>query len=119
MDDEQRVNIQFLHREGVTPDEIHTRLRAQFGDDTHSSRGVRRWCSYGRQGREDLRDEARPGRPPIDFLDLQILRCLEKGPFHSAYSLAEALGVSHTTILSHLHDSSMMKISISDGSPMY
>jgi hypothetical protein len=30
---EQRVIIRFLHREGVAPDEIHTRLRAEFGDD--------------------------------------------------------------------------------------
>jgi hypothetical protein len=37
VDDEQRVIIRFLHREGVAPDEIHTRLRAQFGDDTYSS----------------------------------------------------------------------------------
>jgi hypothetical protein len=37
MDYEQRVIIRFLQREGVAPDEIHTRLRAQFGDDTYSS----------------------------------------------------------------------------------
>jgi hypothetical protein len=117
MDSEQRVIIRFLHREGVAPDEIRTRLRAQFGDDTYSSRSVRRWYPYVRQGWEDLHDEARPGQPLIDFLDLQILGCLEKEPFHSAYSLAEVLGVSHTTILNHLHNSLMMKISISDGSP--
>jgi hypothetical protein len=34
IDYEQRVIIQFLYREGVSPDEIHIRLRAQFGDDT-------------------------------------------------------------------------------------
>jgi hypothetical protein len=110
MDYEQMVIIQFLHREGVAPDEILTRLRAQFEDDTYSSRSVRRWCSYVRQGREDLYDEARPGRLRINFLHLQILGCLEKEPFHSAYSLAQVLGVSHTTILNHLHDSLMMKI---------
>jgi hypothetical protein len=117
MEYEQRIIIRFLHREGVAPDEIHTRLRAQFGDDTDSSRSVRRWCSYVQQGREDLHDGAPPGRPPIDFLDLQILGCLEKELFHSAYSLVEVLGVSRTTILNRLHGSLMMKISISNGSP--
>jgi hypothetical protein len=34
MDSEQRVIIRYLYREGVVPDEIHTRLRAQFGDDS-------------------------------------------------------------------------------------
>jgi hypothetical protein len=37
MDSEQRVIIRFLHREGVAPDEIHTQLRVQFGDDIYNS----------------------------------------------------------------------------------
>jgi DNA-binding transcriptional ArsR family regulator len=57
-----------------------------------------------------LDDEPRSGRPPIDFLDIQILSSLEKHPFHSAYSLAEIVDVSHTTILNHLRDSFGMKL---------
>jgi hypothetical protein len=55
-------------------------------------------------------DEPRSGRPPIDFLDIQILSPLEKQPFHSAYSLAEILDVSQTTSVNHLHDSLGMKL---------
>jgi hypothetical protein len=66
---------------------------------------IQRWCQYIRQGRELLDDEPRSGRPPIDFLDIQILSSLEKQPFHSAQSLVEILDVSHTTILNHLRDS--------------
>jgi hypothetical protein len=57
-----------------------------------------------------LDDEPRSVRPPIDFFDIQILSSLEKQPFHSAYSLAEILDVSHTTILNHLGDSLGMKL---------
>jgi hypothetical protein len=57
-----------------------------------------------------LDDEPRLGRPPIDFLDIQILSFLQKQPFHSEYSLAEILDVSHTTILNHLRDSLRMKL---------
>jgi hypothetical protein len=56
-----------------------------------------------------LDDEPRPGRPPIDFLDIQILSSPEKQPFQSAYSLAEILDISHTTPLNHLRDSLGMK----------
>jgi hypothetical protein len=57
-----------------------------------------------------LDDEPRSGRPRIDFFDIQILSSLEKQPFHSAYSLAEILDVSQTTILNHLRDSLGMKL---------
>jgi biotin operon repressor len=85
------------------------RLLAQFGDEAYSLRSVRRWCQYVRQGRELIHDELRSGRPPVGFLDIQILSNLEKYPFHSAYSLAEILKVSHATILKHLHEALGMK----------
>jgi histone-lysine N-methyltransferase SETMAR len=109
MDFEQRVIIRFLFKEGVDANDIHTRLSAQFGDKAYSLRSVRRWCQYVRQGRELMHDEPRSGRPPVDFLDIQILSNLEKYPFHSADSLAEILKVSHATILKHLHDALGMK----------
>jgi histone-lysine N-methyltransferase SETMAR len=109
MDFEQRVIIRFLSKEGVDANRIHTRLSAQFRDEAYSLRSVQRWCQYVRQGRELMDDEPRAGRPPIDFLDIQILSNLEKYPFHSAYSLAEILKVSHATILKHLHDALGMK----------
>jgi DNA-binding transcriptional ArsR family regulator len=51
----------------------------------------------------------RSGRPPIDFLDIRILALLDERLFHSADSIAEALGVSHSTILSHLPESLCME----------
>jgi hypothetical protein len=109
MELEQRIIIRFLYREHVEPRDIHARLSAQFGDGVYSLRSIQRWCQYIRQGCELLDDERRSGRPPIDFLDIQILSSLEKQSFHSAYLLAEILDVSDTTILNHLHDSLGMK----------
>jgi hypothetical protein len=54
---------------------------------------------------KNLHDEVRSGRPPMDFLDIRILTLLDEQPFHSDYSIAEALGVSHSTILGHLNES--------------
>jgi predicted HTH transcriptional regulator len=50
------------------------------------------------------------GRPRIDFLDIRILALLDEQPYHSAYLIAEALGVSHLTILSHLRESPDTKV---------
>jgi hypothetical protein len=57
-----------------------------------------------------LDDEPRSGRLPINFPDIQIRSSFEKHPFHSAYSLAEILDVSHTTILNQLRDSLGMNL---------
>jgi hypothetical protein len=53
----------------------------------------------------------RSGRPPIDFPDIRILVSLDEQPFHSAYSIAEVPGVSHSILLSHLRESLDMKFS--------
>jgi hypothetical protein len=106
---DQKVIIRFLCKERVSPQDIHARLEAQFGDATYSERSVRLWSQYVRQGREDLHNEARSGGPPIDFLDIRILALPDERPFHLAYSIAESLYVSHSTILSHLRKSLRLK----------
>jgi hypothetical protein len=73
MELEQRIIIRFLDREHAELRDIHTQLLAQFGDAASSLRSVQRWCQYIRQGPELVDDESRSGRPPIDFLDIQIL----------------------------------------------
>jgi hypothetical protein len=50
MDYEQRVIVRFLYKEGVLPVEIHTRVKAQFGEDAYSLRSVQHWCQLVRQG---------------------------------------------------------------------
>jgi hypothetical protein len=102
MELEQRIIIRFLYRGHAEPRDINARLSAQFGDAAYSLRSVQLWRQYIQQGRELLDDEPQSGRPPIDFLDAQILSSLEKHPFHTTYSLAEIFDVSHTTILKHL-----------------
>jgi DNA-binding transcriptional ArsR family regulator len=109
MDYEQRVIVRFLCKEGVLPAEIHTRVEAQFGEDAYSLRSVQRWCQLVRQGREDLHDGDLLGRPTLDFIDSKIISLLDREPFHSAYSLAEAIGISHSTVLRHLQNSLAMR----------
>jgi Mn-dependent DtxR family transcriptional regulator len=116
MESDQRVIIRFLCKERVSPEDILTRLEAQFGDPTSCPRSARGWCQYARQGREDLHDEVRSGRPPIDFLEIRILALLDEQHFQSAYSIAEALGVSYSTVLSHLRESLGTKVFVYVGS---
>jgi hypothetical protein len=105
MEDDQRVIIRFFCRKRVSPEGIHACLEARFGDAAYSERSVRLWCRYVRQRCEDLHDEVRSGRPPVDFLNIRILAVLDEHSFYLADSIAEALCVSHSTILSYLRES--------------
>jgi hypothetical protein len=105
------VIILFLGKERILPEDIYTCLEALFGDAIDSKRSIRPWCQYVRRGREDLHDEVRSGRPSIDFLDIRILALLDEQPFHSIYSVAKALGLSDSTILSHSRESFWIIIS--------
>jgi DNA-binding MarR family transcriptional regulator len=109
MESDQRVIVQFLCKERVSPEDNDAHLEAQFGDATCGEWNIRPRCQYVRQRPKDLHDEVPSGRPPIDFRDIRILALLDEQPFHSAYSIAEALGVSHSTILSHLRELVGMK----------
>jgi hypothetical protein len=105
MSDEHRVVIQFLHKEKVHPTRFHRRLAAEYGLETHSFRSVQHWCQLFDCERQNLPDDPRSGRPPIDHLDAKIFTCLERKPLSSAFSLPEALDVSPPTVLNRLHNS--------------
>jgi biotin operon repressor len=47
---------------------------------------------------------------PIDFLAIRILALLNEQLFHSACSIANALGVSHALISNRLRESLRMKL---------
>jgi hypothetical protein len=109
MEYDQRIIVWFLCKERVSSEDIHARLEAQFGSAIYSERSLRRWCQYVGQRREDLHENMGASRRPIDFLDIRILALLDEQPFHSTYSIAEALGVSHSMTLSYLRESLGMK----------
>jgi hypothetical protein len=102
---DQRVIIRFLWNERINTHEITRRLQAQFGEHGYAIRTVRFWIAEVPIGRQDLHDEIHTGGPPLDDLDVTILAILNKSPFDSTRSIVETLGVSHSTMLLHLHDS--------------
>jgi hypothetical protein len=103
MEYDQRVIIRFLSNEGIAADEITTRLQAQFAEHMYKLRTGRFEIGEVRFGHQDLHDEIRTGRPPLDDVDAKILAFLNKSPLESARSIAETLRVSHAIVLNHLH----------------
>jgi len=62
-DCEVRGVIRFLQVENVRPSEIHRRLVAVYGEHVMNAASVRKWCTMFMNGRTDVHDAERSGRP--------------------------------------------------------
>jgi hypothetical protein len=67
------------------------------------------WVREIRAGREDLSNEAKPGRPCQINLDTVLAHKLELDPNTTTQKLALSLGVSAQTVTNHLHHNLGMK----------
>jgi hypothetical protein len=74
MEYDQRLIIRFLSTERIGANEITTRLQAQFGQHAYKLRTVQFWITEVGFGRQDLHNEIRTGRPPLDDLDAKFWR---------------------------------------------
>ena len=79
-DCEVRGVIRFLQAENARPSDIHRRLVAVYGEHVMNAAIVRKWCTMFRNGRTDVYDAERSGRPSIitDALKLQVNRIIRE-----------------------------------------
>jgi len=64
-DCEVRGVIRFLQAENVRTSEIHRRLVAVYGEHVMNTANVQKWCTMFRNGRTDVHDAERSGRPSV------------------------------------------------------
>jgi len=69
-DCEIRYVIGFLNARNVLPIEIHHQICQVYGDNVMSDGTVRKWVRMFNEGRENVHDEARSGRPSLVNDDL-------------------------------------------------
>jgi len=72
--------IRFLQAENVRPSEIHQRLVAVYGEHVMNEASVRKWCTMFRNGRTDVHDAERSGRPSAitDTLKQKVNRIIRE-----------------------------------------
>ena len=63
MTTEQRINLKFLVRLGKTPSDALGMLQEVYGDEEMSRSRVFEWHKQFKEGREDVEDDFRSGRP--------------------------------------------------------
>ena len=79
-DCEVRGVTRFLQAENIRPSEIHRRLVAVYGENVMNVASVRKWCTMFRNGRTDVHDAERSGRPSVitDALKQKVKRIIRE-----------------------------------------
>ena len=79
-DFEVRGVIRFLQAEYVRPSEIDRRLFAVYGKHVTNAASVRKWCIMFRNGRTDVHDAEKSGRPSVitDALKEKVNRIIRE-----------------------------------------
>ena len=72
--------IRFLQAENVRHCEIHQRLVAVYGEHVMNAAGVRKWCLMFTNGRTDVHDAEKSGRPSVitDALKEKVNRIIRE-----------------------------------------
>ena len=60
---EYRAVLKFFVKEGLTPNEIHSKFIKVYGDSSPSFSTIRKWAAEFKRGRTSLEDDPRKGRP--------------------------------------------------------
>jgi hypothetical protein len=71
---EVRSVIRFRHQKGTSPAEIHRQFVEVYGANVMSRKKVWVWCTAFDNGRTDIQDEQRSGRPSTSTTDDNFCR---------------------------------------------
>ena len=103
---EYRAVIRYLYLKDKTGKEIHGELADVYGSSAPSYAQVKFWVEEFKRGRTSLEDEARSGRP-LDATDEEMfkkVRDLVSYRRIQVEEIAQALGISHGSVSTILHD---------------
>ena len=103
---EYRAVIRYLYLKGKTGKEIHGELADVYGSSAPYAQ-VKFWVGEYKRGRTSLEDEARSGRP-LDATDEEMYKKVRDLVYSDrriqVEEIAQALGISHGSISTILHD---------------
>ena len=104
---EYRAVIRYLYLKGKTGKEIHIKLADVYGSSAPSYAQVKFWVGEFKRGRTSLEDEARSGRP-LDPTDEEMCKKVRDLVYSDRWiqveEIVQALGISHGSISTILHD---------------
>ena len=108
---EYRAVIRYLYLKGKTGKEIHGNLTDVYGSSTPSYAQVKFWVGEFKSGRTSLEDEAR-SECPLDATNEEMCKKVRDLVYSDrriqVEEIAQALGISHVSVITILHDCLLM-----------
>jgi transposase len=101
---EQRALIRFFTLKGLKAKEIRAELELVYGPEALALLTVKKWRKRFHEGRTDLIDNRRPGRPVTHDLAEAIQSMLAERPFLSCKVLCRHLRIGNATCLRIPHN---------------
>ena len=102
-----RAVIRYLYLKGKTGKKIHCELADVYGSSAPSYGQVKFWVGEFKRGRTSLEDEVRSGRP-LDAADEEMCKKVRDLVYSDrriqVEEIAQALGISHGSVSTILHD---------------
>ena len=102
-----RAVIRYFYLKGKTDKEINGELTDVYGSCAQSYAQVKFWVGEFKRGRTSLEDEARSGRP-LDATDEEMCKKVRDLVYSDrriqVEEIAQALGISHGSVSTILHD---------------
>lgn len=102
MDVEQRYVISFFHRQGMSAQDIQTKLAYVYGEEAYQISSVTYWTRQIILGRTNLHEEPHRQKPIDEGITAAVQFQIEKNPLISARQIAKLLNISPTTVIDRL-----------------
>ena len=96
----------------IEPIVIHNESNTVFGNEAPTLRTVQRWSKCFREGREEVEDEERPGRPITETTSEnieQVCDLISDDPYVTIDELEAQSGLSHGTVQRIISDHLQLK----------
>jgi len=109
---EQHVNVKFCVKLGKSATETYDLLKKIYGDECLSRTQVFEWFKRWKEGRKEIGDNQRPGRPSTSKTDANIEKFGEIGQNRRLSirgAVAELINIDKETVRQILHNSFNMK----------
>jgi transposase len=109
---EYRVVIKFFMKEGLMPNEIHSKFRKVYGHSSHSFSTIKKWGAEFKRGRTSLDDDPHEGHPKSattpEIIE-QVHDMVLDDRRMKEHEIAETIGISKECVGYILHEELDMK----------
>ena len=98
MNDEFRYVVHYCYLRGMNPNQILEEMQATYGGRAPSRSFICKWVNLFKDGKNDVNDKPKSGRPTHINDEDKILDALKREPFSSARDISNFTKIQYSTV---------------------